>query len=64
MKKKLLLLGAALILCALSSCSKTDVPPIRSGDAVTIPTSSRPRPIAQAPTLPLPPPDSCVDSQQ
>jgi len=63
MKNKLLLLGAILILCALCSCSKTDVPPIRSGDAVTIPTSSRPRPIAQAPAQPLPPPDTCADSQ-
>ncbi len=50
MKNKLFFLGATLlVLCAISACTKSDVPPIRKGDPVIIVNPNNPRPVCQAP---------------
>ena len=55
------LLGAILFLGAFTSCSKPDVPPIVSGnpDVIILPSTSRPRPVAQASAAPTPPSADC-----
>ncbi len=50
MKNKLIFLGAILlVLCTISACTKSEVPPIRKGNPVIIVNPNNPRPIYQAP---------------